>query len=97
MRYEILFAPEAVKDYRGLEARIRAIVRDGIEEYLRYQPTRLSKSRIKRLREMSRPQYRLRLGDTRVFYDVAESTVQIIAIVEKSSAQNWLEKYGEGK
>ena len=97
MRYEILFAPEAVEDYRSLEARVRAIVRDGVEVYLRHQPTRLSKSRIKRLRDLSRPQYRLRLGDMRVFYDVLESTVQIIAIVEKSSAQDWLEKHGEGK
>ena len=97
MRYEIVFAPEAIKDYRNLEARVRAIVHDGIQEHLRYQPTRLSKSRIKRLRDLSRPQYRLRLGDMRVFYDVLESTVQILAIVEKSSAQEWLERCGEEK
>src|SRR5262249_17183144 len=95
MRYELEFAPEAIQDYRSLDAHARATVRDGIETHLRHQPTRTSKSRIKRLRSLSRPQYRLRVGDLRVFYDVAESTVQILAIVEKSRAREWLERCGE--
>jgi mRNA interferase RelE/StbE len=95
MRYELEFAPEAVQDYRSLDAHARSTVRDGIETHLRHQPTRTSKSRIKRLRSLSRPQYRLRVGDLRVFYDVVESTVQILAIVEKSRAREWLERCGE--
>jgi mRNA interferase RelE/StbE len=95
MRYELEFASEAVQDYRSLDAHARATVRDGIETHLRHQPTRTSKSRIKRLRSLSRPQYRLRVGDLRVFYDVAESTVQILAIVEKSRAREWLERCSE--
>src|SRR5439155_1779326 len=36
----------------------------------------------KRLRGLSRPQYRLRVGDDiRVFYDVVENTVQVLAVV----------------
>ena len=45
---------------------------------------------------LSRPQHRLRVGDDiRVFYDVIEDTVEVLAIVPKSEADQWLEKYGE--
>ncbi len=92
MRYEIEFAPQAAQDYRDLEARVRGGVRDAIEAHLRHQPT---KSRVKRLRGLSRPQYRLRVGDIRVFYDVTETTVEVLAIVTKSRANEWLERCGE--
>jgi mRNA interferase RelE/StbE len=95
MRYEIEFAPEGAQDYRKLDAHVRSGVRDTIETHLRHQPTKTSKSRIKRLRGLSRPQYRLRIGDIRVFYDVTESKVQVLAIVAKAHAQEWLERWGE--
>jgi mRNA-degrading endonuclease RelE of RelBE toxin-antitoxin system len=96
MRYEILLAPEAVDDLQNLKANDRAAVRDAIEQHLRHQPTKASKSRIKRLRGLSRPQYRLRVGDEiRVFYDVTETVVQVLAMVAKSEANAWLAKHGE--
>jgi len=57
----------------------------------------MSKSRIKKLRGMSRPQYRLRVDEIRIFYDVAETTVQVLAIIPKSKAAEWLEEMGEKK
>jgi mRNA interferase RelE/StbE len=78
-----------------LKANVRAVVRDAIEEHLRHQPAKASKSRIKKLRGFSRPQYRLRIGDTRVFFDVTRSVVEVLAIVPKSEADAWLQKYGE--
>ena len=51
---------------------------------------RLSKSRIKRLRGLDRPQYRLRVDEVRVFYDVTETTVEVLAIVPKAQAAAWL-------
>ncbi|HEY9853695.1 MAG TPA: type II toxin-antitoxin system RelE/ParE family toxin [Leptolyngbyaceae cyanobacterium] len=95
MRYEIIFDPEAVKDIQNLRADIRATLRDGMETYLRYEPTKISKSRIKRLRDFLRPQYRLRIDDMRVFYDVVEGVVEVLAVVQKSEAEAWLEKEGE--
>src|SRR5437588_5856074 len=96
MRYDIVLAPEAVEDLKSLKANTRAAVRDAIEQYLRHQPTKASKSRIKRLRGHSHPQYRLRVGDDiRVFYDVTEKTVEILAIVAKSEADARLKKHGE--
>ena len=87
MRCDILLAPEAVEDLENLKANARAAARDAIEQHLRHQPTKASKSRIKRLRGLSHPQYRLRVGDDlRVFYDVTEEAVQILAIVAAVNA-----------
>jgi mRNA-degrading endonuclease RelE of RelBE toxin-antitoxin system len=90
MRFEIVWAPEAVDQMRGLRAAIRSAVRDAIETHLRHEPTKVSRSRIKRLKGIDRPQYRLRVGEVRVFYDVTESTVEVLAVIEKSEAEQWL-------
>ena len=97
MRYEIILSPEADEDYYELKAYVRASVRDAMETHLRYEPTKTSKSRIKRLRGLSRPQYRLSVGEIRVFYDVFEGNVEVLAIVAKSEAEAWLRKVGESK
>jgi len=94
MRYEIELSPEAIEDLRKLKAHIRTSVRDAIEEHLRHEPTKISKSRIKRLKGLSKPQYRLRVGEVRVFYDVMVDRVQVLAIILKSDAEAWLRKEG---
>jgi mRNA interferase RelE/StbE len=95
MRFEIILAPSAAKDLRRLKAKLRATVRDAIERHLRHEPAKVSKSRIKRLRGLSHPQYRLRVEDVRVFYDVTESNVEVLAIVLKSEAEAWLSEAGK--
>ena len=95
MAYEIRFAPQAVDDLRALKANLRAAVTAAIETHLRHQPTRTSQSRIKRLRGLSHPQFRLRVEDLRVFYDVSGEIVQIVAIVPKDQTDAWLQKAGE--
>jgi len=94
MRFAIVLAPEAVEDLAKLKANVRAAVRTALETHLRDAPTRTSRSRIKRLRGLLRPQYRLRVGEVRVFYDVSASTVEILAIVAKSEAESWLARFG---
>jgi mRNA interferase RelE/StbE len=95
MKYHITFAPEARNDFRSLPAFDRAKVRDAINGRFLHQPTRQSKSRIKRLRDMNKPQYRLRVGNIRVFYDVRSSEVEVLGVVDKAHAAEWLEKWGE--
>jgi mRNA-degrading endonuclease RelE of RelBE toxin-antitoxin system len=94
MRFEILLAPQVARALRGLPARIRSEVRDALEMHLRHEPRKVSRSRIKRLRGVSKPQYRLRVGEVRVFYDVKEQTVEVLAIVAKDEAEAWLEEEG---
>lgn len=94
MRFEILLAPRVARTLRGLPARIRAEIKDALETHLRHEPEKVSKSRIKRLRGVSKPEYRLRVGEMRVFYDVKEQTVEVLAIVAKGEAEAWLQEEG---
>src|SRR5439155_2095763 len=94
MRYSIVFSPEALEDLRRLKASHRSSVRLAIETHLRHEPIKESKSRIKRLRGIRRPGYRLRVGEIRVFYDVSDDTVEVLAVVPKSKASEWLERVG---
>jgi mRNA-degrading endonuclease RelE of RelBE toxin-antitoxin system len=87
MPFEIVLAAEAVEDLRGLTASVRATLRTALETHLRHGPRKASRGRIKRLRGLLRPQYRLRVDDIRVFYDVSGTTVEILAIVPKSEAE----------
>jgi mRNA-degrading endonuclease RelE of RelBE toxin-antitoxin system len=95
MRFEILLAPEAVEDLRDLKASVRAEVRDAIERHLRHEPEKESRSRIKRLSGLSQPQYRLRVGQIRVFYDVLRPQDQVLAIVAREEATKWLLEAGK--
>ena len=94
MRYEILLAPEALADLQAFKASLRAELRDAIERHLRHGPTATSRARIKHLEGEGSPEFRLRVGDVRVFYDVAEGQVRIVAIVPKDGAEDWLRKAG---
>jgi len=94
MRYDIVLAPSAVRELRALPPYVRAQVRDALERHLRDDPTKVSRSRIKRLRGLEQPQYRLRIGDIRVFYDVAEDRVEVLAVVSKAQADAWLQQEG---
>src|SRR5262245_12621274 len=94
MRFEIVLAPTAIQAYRALPARLRAELRDALETHLRYEPRKVSRSRIKRLRGLSQPQFRLRVGELRVFYDVTNEAVEVLAIVTKDQAEGWLARQG---
>jgi mRNA-degrading endonuclease RelE of RelBE toxin-antitoxin system len=43
---------------------------------------------------LSQPQYRLRVGEVRVFYDVTREAVEVLAIVTKAEAAHWLAEHG---
>ena len=95
MPYAIVLAPEAVDDLMRLTANVRSTVRTSHETHLRHEPGKTSRSRIKRLRGLRRPQYRLRVGEVRVFYDISGTTVEVSAIVAKSEAESWLAQFAE--
>ena len=95
MRFEIILAPEAVDDLGSLRANVRSTVRDALETHLRYEPRKTSRSRIKQLRGLARPQYRLRVDEIRIFYDVSAESVEVLAIIPKSEAAKWLEQFGK--
>lgn len=65
-----------------------------MEAHLRHEPAKTSRSRIKRLRGLRRPQFRLRVGEVRIFYDISPGTVEVLAIVTKAEAETWLAQFG---
>jgi len=93
--YRIVLTENAIEDFNALDARWRAAVRDAMRTHLTHQPTKQSKSRIKRLRDLRHPQFRLRVEDLRVFYDVTGTDAVIIAIMSKEKTIQWLEEHGE--
>ena len=97
MAFDIILAPEAIRDMASFPVQLRGGIYDGIESHLRHTPHHVSKSRIKRLRGLSKPQYRLRLGDVRVYYDIAGNRVEVLAILPKPVTERWLKRHGVSK
>jgi mRNA-degrading endonuclease RelE of RelBE toxin-antitoxin system len=93
--YRIVITDNAGEDFNELDSRRRAMVRDALRVHLTHEPTKESKSRIKRLRDFRHPHFRLRVGDVRVFYDVAGTDVIVLAIMSKEKTIQWLEEHGE--
>ena len=94
MEFEIILAPAAAGTLKNLSVPVRKGVVRAIDLHLTHEPTKVSKSRIKRLQGLSQPQYRLRVGEIRVFYDLTETQVQVLAVVTKAEAQSWLDEQG---
>ena len=90
MPFEIRYSNESVEQLKNLKAFDRTAILDQIEQVLSVNPTVVSKARIKRLREPVPTQYRLRVGEFRVFYDVEETTVLVIQILSKRDSIDYL-------
>jgi mRNA interferase RelE/StbE len=90
MPYENRYSNEAVEQLKKLRVFDRTAVLDEIEQVLSVNPNVVSKSRIKRLREPAPTQYRLRVGEFRVFYDLEEEAVLIIQVLSKQDSIDYL-------
>ena len=75
--YTIILKRSAIADLDALRKYDATQIANAMERHLQHDPTKESKSRIKRLRGISNPDYRLRVGDYRVFYAVDEDARQV--------------------
>jgi len=96
MGYEVVIARSAQDQFGRLGARWRSALKRALQTHLEYEPKVVSKSRIKRLRGLRQPQYRLRVGEFRVYYDVDDSSrrVEVLGFVRKADAEEWLGEHG---
>jgi mRNA-degrading endonuclease RelE of RelBE toxin-antitoxin system len=85
MPFEIDVTQEAELDLDVIRPYHRNQILDSIETHLHHTPTRESRTRIKSLRLLDSPAYRLRIGDFRVYYDVDEAagTVTVLQVLSK--------------
>lgn len=80
MRYDVQFKPRAVRDIERLPSRIQAQVLARIEEM-----SNDLKGDVKRLTNFT-PEFRLRVGDYRVLFEVEEKTIVIYRIRHRREA-----------
>ena len=95
MSYVVVVAQSAQEQFQKLDARWRLALKCAMREHLQTAPAKLSKSRIKRLRGLRQPQYRLRVDEMRVFYDINEPAKrgEVLSFVEKPETSQWLQDY----
>jgi mRNA-degrading endonuclease RelE of RelBE toxin-antitoxin system len=96
MKYQVVIAKSAQEDFKRLDARWRSSLKEAMRIHLENAPKQESKSRIKRLKGIRQPQYRLRVDRLRVFYDVndEQGRVEVLGFVMKPEAAKWLQEHG---
>ena len=94
MQYEVILDLQALDDLKGLPARQRSKIVALIETLLASNPTTVSKSRIKKLTGIESPQYRMRVDEYRVFYDVYVRRVHVLRVTPKGETDEYLRSMG---
>jgi mRNA-degrading endonuclease RelE of RelBE toxin-antitoxin system len=83
--YTIILKRSAIADLDALRKYDATQIANAMERHLQHDPTKESKSHIRRLRGITNPDYRLRVGDYRVFYVVDEDArrVDVLRVMHK--------------
>ena len=96
MKYQVVIAKSAHEAFKKLDARWRSSLKEAMRTHLENAPKQGSKSRIKRLKGLRQPQYRLRVDRLRVFHDAndQQGRVEVLGFVMKPEAKEWLKEHG---
>lgn len=79
-RYQVVLTHSARDDIERVRAYEKRAILDAIEAQLSFEPKQTSRSRIKRLVQPAISQYRLRVGDYRVYYDVDDELGNVVVL-----------------
>jgi len=96
MKYSIVVTQTAQEDIDGLGARWKTPIFQAMRKHLEHEPKKESKSRIKKMRGLRQPQYRLRVEGLRIYYDVddQDQRVEVLGITLKERSFDWLSQHG---
>lgn len=89
MKYEVILKPAAVRDLDRIRKYDAVKILDAIDRHLVGEPRKESKSRIRRLRGKQPADYRLRVGDFRIFYAVEETAIHILRVMRKRETNSY--------
>lgn len=90
MAFEVQYSEEALDQLRRLRRFDQATILDQIEKLLQINPTLVSKAKLKLLRQPAPTQYRLRVRDFRIYYDVDGPIVRILQVLSKEDSIGYL-------
>lgn len=79
MKYRIEYSPDVEEHFDILSTRQQSLVFDTIEKQLSYQPTAETRNR-KPMRPNPLAPWELRIGNIRVYYDIATSPEHVVYI-----------------
>ena len=79
MSYRIEYSPDSEQHLRVLTARQQRVVLDAVDRQLRHQPTLETRNR-KPMRPNPMAPWELRIGNLRVYYDVAHEPDAAVSI-----------------
>jgi len=87
--YHVQYSQEAVTDIKALRAFDQRKILDTIERHLFQNPTQLSRTRIKLMIQPFWSEFRLRVNDFRVYYDVdvTRRIVNILRVLKKDQVE----------
>jgi len=77
--FEIEYSPDTEDHLRALTARQRSIILDAVDEQLIYQPDLETRNR-KPMRPNPVAPWELRVGDLRVYYDIAHEPTKRVLV-----------------
>jgi mRNA-degrading endonuclease RelE of RelBE toxin-antitoxin system len=89
MPYRLRYSREAGNALKRVRSHDRASILDQIQRILTVNPTLESRARIKKLREPAPTQYRLRVGEFSVFYNVKGDDVFIVGVMAKEDVGSY--------
>ncbi len=92
----MILKPNAIRDLDRLRKYDATWISDTIERHLTREPQNTSRGRIKRLRGQQAADYRLRVGDYRVFYtvDVEAFAVFVLRVLHKEETAEFYREEG---
>lgn len=85
--FHFAYSDEAFADLKALRKYDQQLIVDAIAVRLSFEPEKESRSRIKAMAQPFWSQFRLRVGDFRVYYDIDDAgrTVYILRVQQKTA------------
>ena len=89
MSFQLRYTQDALDELSALRTFDRNRVATGILTHLTHQPTKESRSRIKKMEQPFWSEYRLRVDEFRVYYQVdqATQTINILHVLSKDTEE----------